>query len=176
MNDYELIYLIQTENDQYATNCLFKKYEPLILKYMSVYKIRLSERDDFLSEGFLMLERAVETFDERYDKTFTRYFELLLKHRFWRLITKSPNYLLCEDLDLYTKNNTLTPQRIYENSDIDEKISEAIKCLTDNELEIYNLFFVENMKIKEICQIVKKDEKRVYNALFRIKNKLKKFL
>lgn len=89
MNDYELIYLVQNHRDGIALEYLFKKYKLLIWKYIHMYDVPYYERDDFLQEGYLMLNKAINLFDESKNKTFTRYFELILKRKFWALLKKA---------------------------------------------------------------------------------------
>jgi hypothetical protein len=43
MNDYELIYLIQVEQDEIALNFMFKKYHKFIWKY--VHLANIQEKD-----------------------------------------------------------------------------------------------------------------------------------
>jgi RNA polymerase sporulation-specific sigma factor len=71
MNDYELVYLIRTQKDSIAFDFLFQKYKKFIWKYIHFMHIEYKEQDDFFQEGILTLYKAVETFDESRNKTFS---------------------------------------------------------------------------------------------------------
>ena len=82
MNDYELVYLIRFEQCQVALDFLYMKYSRFIWKQIHVLHVNHYEQDDFHQEGLLMLHKAVTTFNEAKNKTFMRYFDLILKRHF----------------------------------------------------------------------------------------------
>ncbi len=121
------------------------------------------EQDDFFQEGILILYRAVQTFDESKNKTFTRYFELILKRHFYHLISKLPKYLLYED------SNFMECFAYHESDDSQD----FVKNCSDFEKQIYQAYFIEKQAVKRISINMACDPKKIYNAIFRIKEKYK---
>lgn len=164
MNDYELIYLIQNHQDGVALDVLFKKYDKLIWKYIHLYQVPKFEHQDFHQEGMLMLYKAAKTFNEDKKKTFTRYFELILKRHFWKLIKKLPKYVLKEEVDL--KDDSYIKDSFILHIDLDLK--------SDIEKLVFETYYKKGYKIKEIAQLSGYSRKQIYNAIYRIKDKLSK--
>jgi RNA polymerase sporulation-specific sigma factor len=164
MNDYELIYLIQSNHDHIALDFLYHKYEKFIWKNVHLLNIDEKEFDDFFQEGNLMFLKAVKTFNEEKNKSFTRYFELILKRQFYYLVGRLPKYELNEELCLYLGANPVKEELL----DIDFK--------SELEAQVYDLHFVNNKQIKEIASLLETDSKSIYNAIYRIKEKYKNML
>ncbi len=166
MNDYELVYLIKTNQDSVAFDFLFQKYQKFIWKCIHLMHIDQREQDDFFQEGILVLYRAVQTFDESKNKTFTRYFELILKRHYYQLIHKLPKYMLYEDSNFmecfgYNESNS------YE---------DFILCCSTFEQEIFQSYFIEKQSVKRIAVDLDCESKKIYNAIFRIKEKYKNMI
>ena len=82
-NDYELLYLIQEMDDE-ALDIMLKKYIPLIKARIKAFRIKKSSQEDFLQEGLLVLNKAIQRFNPDSKKTFTRYFDMILQRQFIR--------------------------------------------------------------------------------------------
>lgn len=161
MNDYELIYLIQTNHDEHALEFMMKKYHRLIWKIIHILNIDSKEQDDFYQEGLLVLYKAIQTFNEKKNKTFTRYFELILKRHYYQMIQKIPKYILFEHTD-FCKGYSV----------IEEEPVEVL-LTSDIEKTIYQLYFEERKSITEIEKQTGYQRKQIYNSIFRIKEKYK---
>lgn len=166
MNDYELVYLIKAQNDSIAFDFLFQKYKKFIWKYIHLMNIDLKEQDDFFQEGILTLYKAVETFDESKNKTFTRYYELILRRHFYHLMYKLPKYLLYEDSNFMSCFG-------YEEQHDDEDLMDSCSRFEKN---VYQFYFIEKQAVKKISQNMSCDPKKIYNAIFRIKEKYKNMI
>ena len=166
MNDYELVYLIRTHSDSIAFDFLFQKYRRFIWKFIHLMHIESKEQDDFFQEGILTLYKAVETFDESKNKTFTRYFELILRRHFYHLIYKLPKYLLYEDSNFMSCFG-------YTEKEDDEQFLE--KCSKFEKI-VYQYYFIEHQAVEKISETLSAQPKKIYNAIFRIKEKYKNML
>jgi RNA polymerase sporulation-specific sigma factor len=160
MNDYELIYLVQNHQDGIALEFLFEKYQLLIWKYIHQYDVPYYEQDDFFQEGLLMLHKAIMTFDESKNKTFTRYFELILKRRFWALLKKLPKYVIKEIPEI--PGGYILEEEPIIIPDLKSKL----------ELDIFEMHFLNGESIKNISKKTGYKPKQIYNAIYRIKEKL----
>ena len=164
-NDFELIYLIRFESCPFALDYLCRKYDRFIWKQIYLLHIQEIEREDFHQEGVLMLYKAVKTFDETKNKTFMRYFELVLKRHFYYLLRKLPKYVL--------KEETTFNQGV---RSIDEEIDCFLMMCTPIEKYVYQSYFVESRAISKIAEELGKTKKHIYNTIYRIKEKYKNML
>lgn len=167
-NDNELLHLIKLGNEE-ALQTMFDKYDILIKTKIKKYNFPHSSFDDYLQEGRLMLLKAIDTFDSKYEKTFNKYFDLILTNHFNNLYNKAKRY-----------NNSMV---LVETTSVDIEVIEENKeevefpdlgQLPQIEQIIFDYFYKGNYPIKEICEKFNYEEKQVYNAIQRVKNKIKK--
>jgi RNA polymerase sporulation-specific sigma factor len=161
MNDYELIYLIHTEHDEVALSFMFSKYHKFIWKQVHLLNVATKEHDDLHQEGSLMLLKAIQTFNEAKNKSFTRYFELILKRKLYHLIDKIPKYQLYEDTNFCKGVSYIEEEPI--EFDLTSKL----------EQDIYQLYFIDGVSITEIQKTTEFTKKQIYNSIYRIKEKYK---
>jgi len=164
MNDYELIYLIQNERDDIAMSFMFKKYHKFIWKQVHLLNVDPKEHDDMHQEGILMLHKALQTFDESKNKSFTRYFELILKRQLYRMKNSIPKYHLYDNTD-FCKGVSY----------IEEELEE-IEFSSDLELKVNELYFLKRRSVSEIMRQTGYTKKQIYNTIFRVKEKYKNML
>jgi len=164
MNDYELIYLIQNERDDIAMSFMFKKYHKFIWKQVHLLNVDPKEHDDLHQEGVLMLHKALQTFDESKNKSFTRYFELILKRQLYRMKNNIPDYRLYDNTD-FCKGVSY----------IEEEPIEIDLC-SDLEIKVNELYFQKRRSVAEIMRQTGYSKKQIYNTVFRVKEKYKNML
>lgn len=162
-NDYELLYMVK-EGDTVALDILLKKYERFIYKKVYAFFYH-DEMGDYFQEGVLCLYKAIETFDDSYNKTFMRYFEVIINRHFINLHKKNKRYY--EMLESY-KNELLIEEA--ENKIFEESANIVFK--SPLEQKVYEMFYLNNKKVKEIAEELKLESKQIYNAIYRIKSKL----
>jgi len=167
-NDNELLYLMFEGNDE-ALEIIYKKYVNLIYKRIETFRIASKNRDDFFQEGMMALNTAINSFNPFLNKSFNKYFDLILQRRFMNVLSTNKNYyynvtlvddinsVVSEDLIVYTNNHFSLN-------------------LTPTEQKLYRLKFIENYKSKEIAKILEWDIKKVYNGIYLLKEKIKKQL
>mgnify|MGYP000909807808 FL=1 len=113
-NDFELLYLIR-ENCDIALDIMFQKYIPLINARIKTFHIKKRNRDDFFQEGLICLHKAISTFREDKNKTFTRYFDLILQRRFIQILKKENKNFY--DVELVGDGELLSePTKDFENN------------------------------------------------------------
>jgi RNA polymerase sporulation-specific sigma factor len=169
MNDYELLYLIGERNED-ALALMVEKYQPLIVSKCYHFKIRPSERDDFVQEGNLMLLHALKIFDPSYQKSFTRFFELILTRKFMNLMTPSHKQMI------YFSEELFESMRVEESVTWhlkDAHLAIAKDALTPLEYQIFVDHYQQALPISQIATSQMVSVKKVYNTLYQIKNKLK---
>lgn len=178
-NDFELLYLIQCHYDRGAKDILFNKYKPLIYKIVLNYIYDKNLIKDYIQISFLKLEKAYNSFYPDSNKTFTRYFELILKRDIFKLIKKTykdiKSVVVEENIiDIYNNNYSYDTQLMEFNEDKKEYVFDKNINFNSELLgKIYNTIYINNKTIKEATLILNLDKKKIYNALYRIKNILK---
>ena len=173
INDNELIYLIKNNNEK-ATLILIEKYKRFI--YLKMKELYLRNKEDCYQEGLIILFNSVRTYNEKYNKSFQKYFEILLTNKFIdikRQQERESSYLvlmeekelefcsyLCED------DNNL-------NFHIDNRF---LSKLTFLEKTIFYDYFLQNMTIDEISEKQNMEKKNIYYTIYRIREKIKKYM
>ncbi|CCV65317.1 MAG: sigma-70 family RNA polymerase sigma factor [Paracholeplasma sp.] len=168
-NDYELIYLVQDQQDMVALDVIFAKYDRFIYKKILSFHIYGSEQDDFHQEGLIVLHRAVMTFKPEYNKTFMRYFEVLLERKFINLTKARKRKYECES---YLIQEEMTKPKYLFFEEPVEYVIPKISFKSDIEQQIYEAYYQKGSKIEEIAGELDLNTKQVYNAIYRIKKKL----
>jgi len=183
-NDYKLLHLAQ-EGDEIATDILYQKYKPIIIKKSKNAILKVShhglEINDIMQEGYLGLKEAIDNFKEEDNTTFYTFANLCIDRKIINLIRKNIsgkdrilNEALAIDdtLENYIKDEFNT-EDIYLYQDYKEEITENVKrTLTSFENQIFELR-IKGYSSKEIANILSKDIKSIYNAYQRIKQKMK---
>lgn len=162
-NDYELIYLYRTTKSEEVISLIFQKYKPLIWRNIHKFYIPSKDQDDFFQESLMTLLDCVYSFDESRNKTFTKYFELVLYRKFITLKDKSSKYLLIEKPELIQESYT----PVYNHINIDDL------NFSELEKEIYNMYFELHLTIDSIAHKLGKEKKSIKNTIYRIKVKVK---
>ncbi len=169
-DDYELIYLIREGNDD-AMQVMITKYTFLIKKIVRKFNVNSQYREDFVQEGQMTLLQALMKFDESYGKSFFKFFELMVTRRFVTLLRKESMY--GKTIDIITNEHEVKQQIVVKEDDYVYRAEKITDNFSDLEKRIYEMFFLKNYAIEDISFELTIDKKMVYNALYRIKLKLK---
>lgn len=161
MNDYELIYLFQSYQDEQAFEFLMLKYKRFIWKIIHTLHLESKEVDDFYQESLLMLYKAAQTFKEQYNKSFTKYYELILRRQLYYLKKKIPKVLLSEESFF---QDIQAPMVIEE---------EDIQLSHPKEQKMFELYFLKRLSVKEIAISENLTPKQVYNLIYRVRKNIK---
>ena len=98
-NDYELIYMVRDNNDNFA-NILYEKYMPILKKISYEYYQKFDsygyDYDDFLQEAFVAFQKSLISFDENKNNLFYSFVILCVRRSlmsFCRNISSKKNNL-----------------------------------------------------------------------------------
>ena len=183
-NDYELLYLIY-EGDEEALGIIFKKYDPLIKKKLYDFKIKNSLYDDFYQEGLIVLYVAVKTYNPSFNKTFTKYFELLLSRRIMTLLRdmkKEHEKVVVIESDVLKDSSesfNYSDKMLSDNANHDILLKDnniPSSMLTLAERDVLAMRYFKGKSSKEIADELNIDVKKVYNALYQAKKKVRAFV
>ena len=188
-NDYELISLAHEQNED-AINIIYEKYKPIKVSKCNTYikYIKGIELSDLIQECYIVLNAAINTFNQEKDNIFYTFINLCLDRYLISEYKKSNNTkdkLLNESLSLDSLDN--------EDKNLikiikDDKYNPELELIQElNFMELYNkiidkltyleelvfILKVQNFNYKEIASILDKDSKSIDNAIQRIKTKIK---
>lgn len=174
--------IIKARNgDDSAFECLCNTYNALIdsmaKKYSEMYpdKNLVNEfKDDFLQEAKLAFYNAVLNFNISEGKvTFGAYAKTCIRNRLVSYLRKAG----CKKRQKIISGDSIvgeTPQDTVIQRELEKKLLTLAETVLSNyEMRILKMY-VSGAKTKEISAKIGKNEKSVYNAIFRIRSKLKK--
>ncbi len=168
-NDSELLYLIK-EGNQDALDIMFDKYKYFINKKIRDFNINKKSVDDFFQEGLITLNEAIKKYDENYNKTFFKFFELLLVRRFSTILNKESRQY--EVIERYKDKILLDDQIVVREDSVTYVVESIVNEFSSLERKIYGYYYLENKTIEYISSELLISKKSVYNAISRIKIKL----
>ena len=164
-NDNELLYLIREKEDE-ALEIMFLKYSPLIKSRISKFRLQ-KDFEDFYQEGLIALNLAISRYIDLYNKTFNKYFDLILQRKFIQILKKETNnfynVVYFDEINfIHEENTNYVNERKYQ-----------LGMLSDFEKNVFSFYSKDDLKAGEIADKLNIDVRRVYNALNRIKKKIR---
>ncbi len=189
-NDHELLSFIAESNED-SHEILFEKYKPLIVS-TATKMIRTCpnlglETKDLIQEGYLGLNQAIDTFDDKKDVLFFTYAKTCIESKMvslivsskrlkHRILNESLSFEANEDesnaLETALEDSTLNPENyLIEIESMEELVSRIKEKLTSFESQVFELK-INHFSYKEIASILDKEPKAIDNAIQRIKNKI----
>lgn len=187
MNDYELVYLAQ-ENNEIAKDILYNKYkryiDVLTQRYIKKYELNKLQIEDINLECQLVFEKVVDSYNQDKDVKFSTYLYSCIENKLKDIIRsnstkKTTFYNQLRSLE-EEQNGIKLSEIVYNDSDliehniIENKIIDYDK-LSSLEGSICNLLIKEYTP-EEISKQINIDIKKVYNTIYRIRTKIKEQL
>ena len=175
-NDFELIYLIKEHHDE-AYQILQKKYEPIIVNLSKIinriYPNIGLEIEDYIIEGKLALDKAINNFNDKYDNLFYTYAVKYLKCSLLTFVKKNK-----KDYNLNSAVEWIDELKVDWNTsninklEITESIENIFKYLKPIEKQIF-ILKLKGYSYIQIAGILKIGKKKVDNTLLKIRRILK---
>ena len=190
LNDYELLSYVSEENED-ASELLFKKYRPFIIstakRYFQRCKNNGLEKSDLVQEGMIGLNHAIERYHEQKDVLFYTYAKKCIERKMISVVISSnrnKNKILNESISYdddenlllrFIKSETPSPEEEIINIEKEDLLQKIKEVLTDLEEKVFSLL-ISGFKYKEIAEMLDKDGKSIDNTIQRIKVKIKNIL
>lgn len=127
-NDYELISMVR-ENDEFSYYSLFKKYKPIVKNISKEFYDRYSDYgydyDDFIQEGYVGFQNALNKYDSSKGALFYTFVELCIRRRllsFTKNISlpkrniSNKYFISLDDLDVRDNSVSLNDELDYEDT------------------------------------------------------------
>lgn len=164
-NDFELLYLAK-EGSEEAIEIILEKYKMLVFRLIKDFNVETKMKEDFIQEGLLMINKAINCYDAYSKMTFTKFVEMLIYRRFIDLMRKN-------------KKETIVPiekiDYIFQDVEKENRLLETSNFAYDNlskfEYQVYQMKNIEGLTCKQISQKLDVNIKKVYSAVDRIKKK-----
>lgn len=167
-NDNELLYLISQKDDD-ALEILIQKYHPLIESRLKKFNIKSYNHDDFYQECLIAFYNSIKKFRDDKNGIFNMYLDTAIQNAIKRMLKKESGYFynvsLTDDLEY-----VIVEDKTDDRHNLKEPL---LGMFSEFEKNIYKKFYYDNLSPKEIAQSMLCEDKRVYNALGRIKQKIK---
>jgi|GEM_PF-515661 len=169
-NDFEIINRVKQGDDE-AFHLMVDKYKFFIAKKIKQFNL-VYDYDDCYQEALILLHKSITKFDASYGKTFTRFYEMNLTRYLISYKNKNNHYFkfIKEKLPVYCSPimETPTPYQF-----LDEEVHQALDYLSDFEKCVFQTKIIEGRTVIETAKKLNTNKKRIYNALDRIKKKIK---
>ena len=186
-NDYELVALAKEGNED-ATNILYQKYKPIIVKKSENMIVRAShhgiEISDIMQEGFIALEEAIMNFSENDNASFYTFAMLCINRQiinFLRKTTGGRDKILNDAvvIDDYMEKNMkddFDTEFSLINKETENNVIDKLRSrLTLFEGRVFDMK-LDGYSIEEIAKTLDRDTKSIYNTFNRLKSKIKKII
>lgn len=164
-NDYELISMVR-ENDEFSYYSLFEKYKPIVKNISKEFYDRYSDYgydyDDFIQEGYVGFQNALNKYDSSKGVLFYTFVELCIRRRllsFTKNITlpkrniSNKYFVSLDDLDVRDNSVSLNDELDYEdtmNTIKDVLYSLDLKYTAPFELKMNNFSLKEISTLLEV--------------------------
>ena len=189
MNEYELIYLAQEQNED-AREYLYNQYQPIIdiIQY-KIKKLNIDPKEIY-NIALLALDDAINYYNADLKASFSTYATVIVRNRVNNYLreyrSNKNNYLnntlsledeyidfILIDFFINYQKDPLTNLKKREN--YQELLNKIKNNLSSFEYEVY-ILYIDGLNYQQIAKILSKNPKQIDNALQRIKNKLKVFI
>ena len=195
-NDYELLYLIEENNDQ-AQDILYQKYLPILrrltLKYYHSLKDFGVTYDDLFQEAYLAFLQTIKLFNENEDTLFYTYLVINVCSKlsnYARITTSQKNLfytnMLSLDFRLSLDDNNTLADCIESNNQEDPltllEYNDTLQLLRKFNLELKPLqsqmfeLLCAGFNNRDIASLLDINIKEVSNNIYRIRKRLKLYL
>lgn len=193
INDYEQLYLV-SENDDDAKENIFNKYKPIIISIAKKYQKYTNNRfeiDDLIQEGYIGLNRAIDSFNEKQGVLFYTFSVVCIErqiksyYRSYKTL-KNQNFYNSYSLDMEIddmrlgniiedKSTVNNPTLYLDNNYLNKKLIDFKHSLSIRHSMVFELRY-NGFKYREIAELLDISISIVDNSVHYCKEKLKSYL
>ena len=174
------------EGDDESVENLFDMLKPLILSVSSKFYFGDMDRDDLLQEGRLMILESLANFNRDKGVHFLGYIKSKLKYMYMNL-NKEKNYEVSLNTRVELGEGSVELMDILEDESVDiegdflnkvdvENLRNSLGFLTSREYQVVNMYYLENMSMKDISRKLDLAYRTVVNTKVNAVEKLRKIL
>ena len=170
--------LINEGNEELLT-VLISKYLPVINGIIKCYKEKLKDkgisRDEIYNDVIKAFINAIKNYNENKDAKFKTYINKVINNRIRSIISNkltSSNKYNFDQIEEIAIDNDNPLLKLEEQERIDELINYARNNLSNMEYKVF-ILKINNISYKKISKILNKDIGSIYDAIYRIRCKMK---
>lgn len=151
----------------------YSGYIKKIIENMSVQNLSKEDIEEITTDTFFIVWKNREKLDK--EKLLSSYIAGIVRN-----LVKEKAREISINYDITDYENILSDLKnidmIYEQREQIDRIKKVVEYMKEADIEIFNLFYYESKKIKEISNILNISEFNVKSRLYRIRKKIKKEL
>ncbi|MGG5370566.1 sigma-70 family RNA polymerase sigma factor [Enterococcus sp. AZ196] len=168
--------------DSVAFEEMFSQYVPIVYSMQSRYHIRDFDLDDWLQEGRIALNDAMQSYRKGRGTTFGLYYKMIFENRIRSLLRRQrakKRFAQQQAVSIEKVGSEAFSEQFQYHEFVEEDLFISEMLLTGEvvlsplELRALN-YYLKGVEPKMIALYLNETEKAIHNALNRTKNKIKK--
>ena len=193
MTDEEVVAAYR-DGDFQAVEYICGKYKGLVAGYGKKFFIKGGEEQDVIQEGMVGLFKAIQDFDAKKGVPFQNFAQVCITRQIIKAM-EAADRLKNQPLNSYVSlfvdedqvpnqqveeamltNETTNPENVILDSEkTQDTLEKIVQVLSKMELQVF-LYLTQGMDYRTIASVMDKDEKKIDNAIQRIRQKVKKYI
>lgn len=193
MTDEEVVAAYR-DGDFQAVEYICGKYKGLVAGYGKKFFIKGGEEQDVIQEGMVGLFKAIQDFDAKKGVPFQNFAQVCITRQIIKAM-ETADRLKNQPLNSYVSlfvdedqvpnqqveeamltNETTNPENVILDSEkTQDTLEKIVQVLSKMELQVF-LYLTQGMDYRTIARVMDKDEKKIDNAIQRIRQKVKKYI
>ena len=193
MTDEEVVAAYR-DGDFQAVEYICGKYKGLVAGYGKKFFIKGGEEQDVIQEGMVGLFKAIQDFDAKKGVLFQNFAQVCITRQIIKAM-EAADRLKNQPLNSYVSlfvdedqvpnqqveeamltNETTNPENVILDSEkTQDTLEKIVQVLSKMELQVF-LYLTQGMDYRTIARVMDKDEKKIDNAIQRIRQKVKKYI
>ena len=193
MTDEEVVAAYR-DGDFQAVEYICGKYKGLVAGYGKKFFIKGGEEQDVIQEGMVGLFKAIQDFDAKKGVPFQNFAQVCITRQIIKAM-EAADRLKNQPLNSYVSlfvdedqvpnqqveeamltNETTNPENVILDSEkTQDTLEKIVLVLSKMELQVF-LYLTQGMDYRTIARVMDKDEKKIDNAIQRIRQKVKKYI
>ncbi|MHB8074827.1 sigma-70 family RNA polymerase sigma factor [Desulfosporosinus fructosivorans] len=174
--------------DEAALNLIIQHYEPEVRMIACKYFLPRADYDDLIQEGRIAIYKAVLSYDTNLEIPFIHFLRMVIKRKLIDIIRKHTRQKHVNLNDAYSLNNVLTDSEetsflsllanaedpatmVIANDEAQTMIDSLNKNLSNLERLVFEHYFIQGFKQREVSERLGLPPKSLDNAIQRIKRK-----
>lgn len=171
--------------DSEALEKVTEEYKGLVYKAASLFFLKGGDYSDLSQEGFIGLIKAIRTFNENKNTSFSTFANICIRGQIITAIKQSNSnkYKVLnlsnepeEEIDFKIKNNSDSPENIL----LGKELAELLKLYLSSHLSLLEkqvfIYLYKEYTYLEIAKILDESPKKIDNTIQRIKKKIKQYI
>jgi RNA polymerase sigma-70 factor (ECF subfamily) len=175
LNNFRINRLAQKmqRGDKVSAGKIFDHFSPIIFRYIAKRISNRETSEELTQDIFLKIIKKIDRFDKN-QGNFSAWIWQIVKNTLIDFYREKKDIIVPNFLDSF--KNIASEDNHLESKLRAEDIAREIKNFSQEEQEVFNLYFISDLSYREIKEITGKSEGSLRTMIHRINNKLRKKL